>query len=156
MAKYAPGYVYLAEKDGLYRIGISAKPRQRVGGLDATLIHAIGVDNMGAVEGHFHRKHRSTRVIGEWFRLTPEEVQDFISCREATCIRKRCKWHIEFTRDPQSSERNIALVLLADEERIAAIDALRQQAARLDDYIASRAFTIIAAALTEARNREEE
>lgn len=50
----------------------------------------------------------------------------------------------------------MALVLLGDEERIAAINELRRLADSEDvDWIAREAFRNIASALTEARDREE-
>lgn len=51
----------------------------------------------------------------------------------------------------------MALILLADEERIAAINELRRLADDESvDWIACAAFRNIASALAEARNREEE
>jgi|SRR5690606_7109100 len=50
----------------------------------------------------------------------------------------------------------MALVLLSDEERGAAITALRELQGTYPDWIARSAFGVIADALAEAREREEE
>lgn len=50
----------------------------------------------------------------------------------------------------------MALVLLADEERDAAIKWLQRYAETCEDYIAAQAFRHIAAVLTKARDREDE
>lgn len=80
--KAQDGYVYLiASKDGLYKIGLSKDVRARIKTLGVALpfeiepIHTIKTDDMVTLEKELHAQFNEKRVRGEWFALTPEDVE---------------------------------------------------------------------------------
>jgi DNA-binding XRE family transcriptional regulator len=74
------GFVYLLRADnGLHKIGRSGCPDERMkafGTLPVAveLIHQIRTDDMEWLEDELHNLYAPSRVRGEWFRLTEEEV----------------------------------------------------------------------------------
>ena len=81
--KPKPGcvYVILAEKTGLYKIGHTDNPDRRLKQLQRNspdiLDYAITISTDDALtkEKRLHEKYADKRVNGEWFKLTPEDVQ---------------------------------------------------------------------------------
>lgn len=80
--KSNPGYIYLIKsEDGSYKIGKSKNPHTRHKNLSTkfayqtTLIHTIQASNMERSEKYLHEKFKDIRLNGEWFALTPEDVQ---------------------------------------------------------------------------------
>lgn len=77
----APGHVYLAECDGHYKIGKSKKASARMAHFDTiypkpvTLIAHAKFDDMDKAEADLHMQYSDCRVKGEWFDLTPEQVE---------------------------------------------------------------------------------
>lgn len=80
-----PGYVYLIHGIGTswYKIGLSLNTKVRLkqlgtqGPFKNELIHQIKVDDMVAVESHFHRLFDGKRAEGEWFTLSPDDIKLF-------------------------------------------------------------------------------
>ena len=78
-----PGTVYVikAEKTGLYKIGYTINPEQRLKQLQLSspdILHyviEIQIGDMVALEKRLHEEYADKRVNGEWFNLTPEDVQ---------------------------------------------------------------------------------
>lgn len=81
-----PGYVYLIRGVGTpwYKIGISIDTKVRLkqlgtqGPFKIELIHQLKVNDMIAVESHFHRLFNGKRAEGEWFTLTPDDIALFV------------------------------------------------------------------------------
>lgn len=79
------GKVYLLKATGhpWFKVGKSIKSTKRLRWLytqlpfEVELIHAIDTDNIGAVEDHFKRHFAAKRIRGEWFDLTPGDVETF-------------------------------------------------------------------------------
>ena len=77
-----PGYIYLLHCEGWYKIGrTTQKPEDRMAQIDTampfetTLIHAISVEDSGAVEQRLHAKFSDKRWKGEWFKLDEADVK---------------------------------------------------------------------------------
>jgi hypothetical protein len=75
------GYVYIIASDsGLFKIGKSKDPDQRLKGIatssahNLTLLHTIYCDDMGIAEAELHHRYRNCRQSGEWFKLTDKDV----------------------------------------------------------------------------------
>lgn len=85
MKAKASGYVYLvlAPTSGLYKIGFTTAPANRVKALKAVagevclLVHTIKTNNAPRLEAEMHATHAARRVSGEWFRLDAEHVAEF-------------------------------------------------------------------------------
>lgn len=66
---------------GLYKIGLSKDVRARIKTLGVALpfeiepIHTIKTDDMVTLEKELHAQFNEKRVRGEWFALTPEDVE---------------------------------------------------------------------------------
>jgi Meiotically Up-regulated Gene 113 (MUG113) protein len=79
--KTKPGYVYLIRaENGLCKIGKAKNVSSRLKpfGVDFPmkweLVHSFHSDDYGVAEKELHYKFRDKRVVGEWFRLLPEDV----------------------------------------------------------------------------------
>lgn len=74
----AGGLIYVAECNGLYKVGYSAKVTERMRSLQTANAHTVTL--VGTIEGslsdeaQWHWLLAKSRVRGEWFRLTPDEV----------------------------------------------------------------------------------
>lgn len=77
------GYVYLAEQDGIHKIGASYQPHRRTLTVapSGTLVHIIESDNYFQVEKALHRRFGELALGKEWFALTEDDVEAF--CRVA-------------------------------------------------------------------------
>lgn len=82
--KKQPGYVYLLQSEsGLYKIGLTKDPRKRAKTFGVLLpfsvefICLIKTEDMPVLEAELHQRYASKRLNGEWFRLSPEDV-DYI------------------------------------------------------------------------------
>jgi len=80
--KPTPGYIYLIRSmTGYYKIGKSKEPERRIKSLGVQLPFAIEpvaiieTDNMRKLERELHQKFDDQRGDGEWFALTPGDVQ---------------------------------------------------------------------------------
>lgn len=75
-----PGYVYVMEAGGRYKIGASSKPEQRLATVrgvcpvPVTLVHTIKADNMFAAEAQLHSIFAENRLHGEWFELDEKDL----------------------------------------------------------------------------------
>ena len=77
-----PGYIYFAEKDGHVKIGRTSKtPNERIEDLSSNLpvpielLHAIKSHDTDKHEKEFHAYFAKSRVKGEWFKLTKEDIE---------------------------------------------------------------------------------
>lgn len=71
------GYIYVCfrSSDGLRKIGLSGCPSRRVRGIKgAVLEREFPVTNMAYVEARVHEHFEKARKEGEWFEITPEDV----------------------------------------------------------------------------------
>lgn len=80
-----PGYIYLVKAvtpDNHYKIGLSVNPVTRIGSMGVKLpfpidtLHTFPTSDMAMAEKSLHNKYQSKRVDGEWFALSPEDVED--------------------------------------------------------------------------------
>src|ERR1051326_7180735 len=75
-----PGYVYIAAAEGgLYKIGQSRNPEKRLKRFSDVpfglqLLHQIETDDCRWLERRLHDQFWESRVSGEWFRLSKDEV----------------------------------------------------------------------------------
>jgi hypothetical protein len=77
-----PGFVYLLKSsEGYYKIGKTKDPKNRMKTFGLKLpmhveyICLIESDDMGELETMLHIDYQSKRINGEWFDLTPEDVE---------------------------------------------------------------------------------
>ncbi len=81
-----PGWVYVGtDASGLYKIGRTeknpAKREAQIRNMNPTfrLVGYVKADRLGvSLEEQLHAKFATRRVVGEWFRLTPEEAAEII------------------------------------------------------------------------------
>lgn len=80
------GYVYLMHihETPFYKVGLSTKPDSRVKSVfgavmpfEVSIIHAIATNNMYWLERDIQWRYEEKHVRGEWYRLTPLDVEDF-------------------------------------------------------------------------------
>lgn len=76
------GYVYILESaNGLYKIGRASNAERRIKNIwtqspvDLWAVCIIKTENRYELECQLHERFRSQRVKGEWFALTPEDVE---------------------------------------------------------------------------------
>lgn len=75
------GWVYLMHrKNGDYKIGLSGNVDRRLGQIkkdypQVQLVHKIAVDDMRQAEAMLHEEFANKRQDGEWFSLSPEDVE---------------------------------------------------------------------------------
>jgi hypothetical protein len=76
-----PEFIYLTKADFGYKIGRTSQPDKRpltVAGncpINLEVIVVIEVDNMRKAEAELHSRFGSKRLRGEWFDLSPEDVE---------------------------------------------------------------------------------
>lgn len=75
-------YVYILEgPQGSYKIGHTNDPDARLHKFEVNLpfpvkfIHVIKCENGRALESYLHRLYAKKRINGEWFELTPEDIE---------------------------------------------------------------------------------
>lgn len=74
------GKVYLAQAGGLYKIGCSENPQERVKKLQAgcplpiTLVHTIETPRPRETEAALQRRFCQKKELGEWYRLNEADV----------------------------------------------------------------------------------
>ena len=80
--KQHPGYVYLIRaENGYYKIGRAKNYQERIERLEVKLpfsiepLHILQCVDMVESERALHIKFQDKRVNGEWFALTPEDVE---------------------------------------------------------------------------------
>lgn len=72
------GFVYVIEGGGLFKIGYSAQPRQRLQSLQCS--SPVPLTLLGVVEGtredeaQWHHRFRNQRSHGEWFELGSGDI----------------------------------------------------------------------------------
>lgn len=78
-------YFALSEKSGLVKIGWSGDPVSRMRSLSAVEkapVRAVATVECGNLAGRMeraaHRFHAEKRVTGEWFRISPEEIESAV------------------------------------------------------------------------------
>ena len=81
-AEPKPGYIYLvASSNGTYNIGRTAAPDKRMQlfrvklPFDVELECVIKTSDMLGLERELHKRFADKRVNGEWFALSPEDVE---------------------------------------------------------------------------------
>ena len=80
-------YIYLIQalETGYYKIGISKHPSKRIQELNTgnsselKLINTYQTDNYSKVETALHNQYSHLKKGGEWFSLSLEDEQSFIS-----------------------------------------------------------------------------
>lgn len=81
--KIATGFVYLMKSGRHHKIGrtVSVGSRERQLAIKIpippTTIHAIETDDPSGVEAYWHRRFAEKRGEGEWFDLSPDDVEAF-------------------------------------------------------------------------------
>jgi len=79
-SRQAPGYVYLLEGMGRYKIGSSTNVNRRIEQIsprlpfEARLVCSIWTENMYKLESTLHKLFADKRLCGEWFKLSDEDV----------------------------------------------------------------------------------
>lgn len=75
-----PGYVYVIEGHGYYKIGLSTEPKKRIKNLQTSVpfplryIHLIATSYMVQTETLLHTTFAKKRTNGEWFALDEQDV----------------------------------------------------------------------------------
>jgi hypothetical protein len=75
------GYAYLAQSGLQFKIGKSRNPQKRILQLSTasahliTLVCSIATDDMTATESELHQRFADKRIRGEWFALSPDDVE---------------------------------------------------------------------------------
>lgn len=84
--KERSGYIYLVKATtDEYKIGRTIDVEKRLNAFSVQppfeyeLIHHFPVTDMVSVEADLHKKYATKRIIGEWFRLSEEDVQAICS-----------------------------------------------------------------------------
>ena len=78
------GYIYILKSDYGYKIGLSAKIRDRLQLFSVKLpfkFEILGyykVKDMYYAESHLHKKYQKFRIRGEWFKLQKKDIEDCI------------------------------------------------------------------------------
>jgi hypothetical protein len=82
--KASRDFVYLIGMDDrFYKIGVSGRPRVRMKQMqtgmpyELSLVHAFPAANVRDAERALHTRYDHRRVRGEWFALSPAEVEEF-------------------------------------------------------------------------------
>ena len=86
--KYPSGYVYIlqAANRQVYKIGITDNPKRRMKvytnsrkkpSYSVEFIAFQFYEDYQTAENYWHRYFSSRHLIGEWFLLTPEDIQYF-------------------------------------------------------------------------------
>jgi hypothetical protein len=81
------GIVYLLRSGPHYKIGKTNDFKSRLGQIKLQLplkvevVHQIETDDPDGIERYWHRRFGDKRLNGEWFRLSDDEVEAFISRR---------------------------------------------------------------------------
>lgn len=81
--KVATGFVYLMKSGRHYKIGrtVSVGSRERQLAIkipiSPTTIHSIETDDPSGVEAYWHRRFAEKRGEGEWFDLSPDDINAF-------------------------------------------------------------------------------
>ena len=74
--------VYVVSGGGLYKIGISGDVSNRLATMRGTspvvldLVHTVQIVNARLVEKSLHEKYKDFNTHGEWFKLSPEQLQE--------------------------------------------------------------------------------
>lgn len=88
------GYIYVLERNGLFKIGASRNPTKRAKTLRAKLLVQVSWIRMFQLEKALHRRFAAKHAHGEWFRLSAEDVEriktmspaidDYVAANETT------------------------------------------------------------------------
>lgn len=129
------GYVYLMESCGYYKIGLSRSPQgRRLGWENMTrppdvvkmpdVLWAVKVENPRRCERVLHSRFHSQRTQGEWFRLSPSDVQ-WITSLSSDGLTAWCE---EVSPPPPASKSGSSKIVrffinTEDEERINQVGA---------------------------------
>lgn len=76
-----PGYVYVLEHGGVYKIGRSAEPEKRIAQISPILPYPISVvciafsEDYVDLERRLHLRFQDVRLNGEWFDLSIEDLE---------------------------------------------------------------------------------
>lgn len=76
-----PGYVYVVEGGGYYKIGMTSHVDNRLAQIkpalpfEVTIAHTIKTDDMAGLEARFHKYFAKQRCNGEWFQLSKDDVE---------------------------------------------------------------------------------
>ena len=76
-----PGFVYLLESGGRYKIGMAVDVEARIKTISqdaacpVVLVHKIPAANKRGTEAYFHAHFAEKRLHGEWFALDPADVE---------------------------------------------------------------------------------
>jgi hypothetical protein len=76
------GYVYVMECAGFYKVGWSGAPSERLRQIQ--LCNPLPVQLVGHIKGSmddetsWHKRFSSKRVRGEWFSLSPQDLETFL------------------------------------------------------------------------------
>lgn len=79
------GEVYLLQSDKYYKIGKTTNFEKRFRDIKLQLpakvicIHRINTNNINMLESHWHKYFKNKRKNGEWFELSRNDVDEFVS-----------------------------------------------------------------------------
>ena len=79
------GVVYLLQAGSFFKIGRSTHPNERYDRLSiqlpepVELLHEIETNDVAKLERHWHLHFRERRKNGEWFALSSQDVDEFVS-----------------------------------------------------------------------------
>jgi hypothetical protein len=78
-------YLYLICSGESHKIGVANDPRSRIKELQTgnpvslQMVYCFGFQNAFSVEQSIHQRFSEKRVSGEWFSLSEDEIQAFVS-----------------------------------------------------------------------------
>jgi hypothetical protein len=83
------GYVYVYGGEGMYKIGRAANPQSRVRRFplmpfEAKILYVIATNKMTELETQLHALFRESSLRGEWFKLTPSDLDMLVRKYGAT------------------------------------------------------------------------
>jgi hypothetical protein len=101
-----PGYVYAISNPSinLIKIGLTRNPKTRIRGIELTsgshvdIVGVVQVQDPSKIESLIHDAFGDCKVIGEWFRCSPEDAEGALRKICSADLRRRTWGHKRYFR----------------------------------------------------------